>query len=278
MSLRALIWDVDGTLAETERDGHLPAFNAAFAEAGLPWRWSAEQYRQLLAVPGGKERLLAWWQQVDPAAAAQPGLAERLRALHAAKTRHYTRRVASGGVALRPGVARLLGQARAQGVALAIATTTTRDNVSALLQATLGEGAEAWFAVIVAGDEVPRKKPAPDVYLAALQQLGLPAGAALAIEDSAPGVAAARAAGLPVLLTRSDYGPPDLAPLPPAALLADLDGLGGVAAPARGRLLPAGAAAQPWQGRVQWPDLQAWHAAWHAAWQGAPAPAATGSA
>lgn len=252
--LKALIWDVDGTLAETERDGHLPAFNQAFAEAGLPWRWSEPLYAELLATTGGKERLLAWWRQVDPAAAARPDALSRIAALHAAKTAIYTGRVAAGAVALRPGVARLLGQARAAGAALAIATTTTRANVLALLQATLGPDSPAWFAAIVAGDDVARKKPAPDVYQAALAQLGLPPSAALAIEDSAIGVTAARDAGLPVLLTRSAFGPPSPG-MPP--VLADLDGLGDDDGPAAGGRTPQG----PWRGRVGWGDLLRWHAA-----------------
>jgi len=240
--LRALIWDVDGTLAETEHDGHRVAFNQAFADEGLPWHWDEPVYRELLATTGGKERLLAWWQRVDPATAAAPETATRIARLHALKTAHYVSLVEHGVVALRPGVARLLAEARAQGLTLAIATTTTLANVDALLRAALGLGSPAWFACIGAGDVVPNKKPAPDIYLWVLQRLGLPATDCLAIEDSAPGVMAAQAAGMAVLVSRSRYSLGDA--LPP--VLADLDGLGEPGWPAQGTW-----AGQPWRGWVK---------------------------
>ena len=249
--LRALIWDVDGTLAETEEQGHRIAFNEAFAEAGLPWHWDPAAYRDLLAITGGKERLRAWWQRVDPAGAAAPGVTERIAGLHADKTRRYVARVAAGQIGLRPGVRRLLQQARAAGLRQAIATTTTPDNVDALLAATWcttdGAPEGRLFDCVGAGDVVARKKPAPDVYRWVLQRLGLRADECLAIEDSAPGVAAAQAAGLPVLVTRSAYTAADA--LPP--VLADLDGLGEPGAPARGRW-----AGQAWQGVVDLESLQ----------------------
>lgn len=203
--LRALIWDVDGTLAETERDGHRVAFNRAFAETGLPWHWDEATYGALLAVAGGKERLRLWWRQVDPAHADTPATAERIAELHALKTRHYEVLVAAGAVALRPGVARLLQEAREAGVRLAVATTTQPGNVHALLAHALGPAAPGWFDCIAAGDMVARKKPAPDVYQHVLAALGVAPHEALAIEDSAIGVAAARGAGLPVLAVRSVY-------------------------------------------------------------------------
>lgn len=203
--LRALIWDVDGTLAETERDGHRVAFNRAFAESGLPWQWDEATYGELLAVAGGKERLLRWWRRVDPAGAESPDTAARIAALHALKTRHYESLVASGALALRPGVARLLHEARAAGLLLAVATTTQPGNVTALLQHALGADAPQWFSCIAAGDLVPHKKPAPDVYRHVCQALGLAPHEALAIEDSAIGVAAARGAGVPVIAVRSVY-------------------------------------------------------------------------
>ena len=225
--LRALVWDVDGTLAETEHDGHRVAFNQAFAEAGLPWVWDATLYRALLSTTGGKERMARWWQQVDPAAAAAPDAAARIARLHARKTAIYVDLVARGVVQLRPGVERLLRAAREQGLTLAIATTTSPDNVLALLQASLGADSPGWFACIGAGDVVPAKKPAPDIYLWVLQRLGLAPSQALALEDSAPGVAAALAAGLPTVVTRSRYTVDDA--LPASALLrADLPDLGAV--------------------------------------------------
>jgi beta-phosphoglucomutase-like phosphatase (HAD superfamily) len=210
--LRALVWDVDGTLAETEHDGHRVAFNQAFAEAGLGWHWDELLYRDLLATTGGKERMRAWWQRLDPAAAAAPDAAACVARLHARKTVIYGDLVAGGAVHLRPGVARLLQAARAEGLALAIATTTAPDNVQALLHATLGPDSPAWFACIGAGDVVPAKKPAPDIYHWVLQRLGLPAEACLALEDSAPGSAAAVAAGLPTVVTRSRYTRDDRLP------------------------------------------------------------------
>lgn len=225
VSLQALIWDVDGTLAETERDGHRVAFNRAFEDEGLPWHWDAATYGELLKVTGGKERIRHWWMQLDPVAAARADADERIRRLHARKTEHYADLVRSGAVMLRPGVQRLLGEARTEGLRLAIATTTTEANVHELLRATLGEKAPGGFSVIGAGDVVALKKPAPDIYAWVLQRLGLPPDACLAIEDSAPGVAAAQAAGVPVLLVRSLYSAADAVAAP---LLADLQGLDGV--------------------------------------------------
>jgi HAD superfamily hydrolase (TIGR01509 family) len=250
-TLQALIWDVDGTLAETERDGHRVAFNRAFAEAGLAWQWDVATYGELLKVTGGKERLLHWWRRVDPAAAADPRAAGVIGRLHERKTAHYVGLVEAGGVALRPGVRRLIGEAHAQGVVLAIATTTSQANVDALLRTTLGDAAPRRFAVVGAGDVVAAKKPAPDIYRWVLDRLGLPPEACLAIEDSAAGLAAAHGAGLAVVLTRSLYTLDE----PADAALADLDGLGSAATPACGRVL-----LRPWQGRVDLATLRRWHA------------------
>lgn len=252
--LKALIFDVDGTLAETERDGHLVAFNRAFADAGMGWHWSVEHYGVLLAVTGGKERIAHHWQAVDAAGAAAPGAAEQVRALHAAKTAHYIQLVRSGSVVLRPGVRRLLIEARALGLRLAIATTTTEANVVELLTATLGPQSLGWFEVIGAGDAVPHKKPAPDIYQWVLERLRLPAAECLAIEDSAPGVAAARAARLGTLLTRSVYSTGENI----TGALADLDGLGSHPQPASG-FAPFAEGQRPWSGLVDVNTLKRWH-------------------
>jgi len=251
--LRALIWDVDGTLAETEEQGHRSAFNQAFAEQGQPWHWDEARYGGLLAITGGKERLLHAWQQTDPVAAAAPEAAQQVAHLHARKTAIYLERVKNGAVVLRPGVGRLLRRARQQDVLLAIATTTTPANVRGLLTATLGASSLSWFACIAAGDQVARKKPSPDVYQRVLQTLGLPADDCLAIEDSAVGAESARAAGLAVLITRSRYTRADA--LPP--VLADLDGLGEPGEPARGRVFDL-SDGQPWQGVVDVDGLRHW--------------------
>ena len=251
MTLQALVWDVDGTLAETEDGGHRLAFNRAFEELGLSWRWDRALYGELLGVTGGKERLLAWWRRIDPQVAATPAAAAAIRRLHELKTAHYLALLDGGAVALRPGVQRLLEEAVAQRLRLAIATTTTLDNVTRLLAVTLGPGHAGLFDVIGAGDMVPQKKPAPDIYHWVLQRLALPAAACLAIEDSAAGARAGRSAGLPVVVTRSLY----TAGEDVGAVLADLDGLGDAAGAACGTT-----GGQAWAGVVGVDVLRAWHA------------------
>jgi HAD superfamily hydrolase (TIGR01509 family) len=199
--LKALIFDVDGTLADTERDGHRIAFNSAFAEAGLGWHWDETLYGELLAVTGGKERMRFYCERHVPAFLEQADADGRIKALHAAKTRHYLKLLEAGGIPLLPGVARLLREAHAAGLRLAIATTTTPENVTALLPAEL----MALFEKVGAGDTVAHKKPAPDIYQWVLQQLDLPPSACLAFEDSANGLKAALAAGLPTVVTESEY-------------------------------------------------------------------------
>ncbi|MEW6706411.1 MAG: HAD-IA family hydrolase [Pseudomonadota bacterium] len=202
---RALIWDVDGTLAETERDGHRVAFNSAFEAAGLPWRWDVDHYGRLLQVTGGRERLLHDMALRPDAPASAAGRELLARTLHALKNAAYARLVAQGQVSLRPGVRELLDECAAAGVRLAIATTTSRSNVQALLQAQLGDAGAPRFEVVLCAEDAPRKKPDPQVYRLALQALGLAARDAVAVEDSPAGLAAARASGIPVLLTRSVY-------------------------------------------------------------------------
>ena len=202
----ALIFDVDGTLADTERDGHRPAFNAAFAEAGLDWEWSVELYGELLSVTGGKERIRHFIRNWSPAFRPPPDLDGFIADLHARKTAYYLTLLRTGAIPLRPGVLRLLTEARRAGVRLAIATTTTPENVSTLLECSEQPDLPGWFEVIAAGDIVPAKKPAPDIYELVLQDLGLPATACIAIEDSDNGVRSALGADLRALLvTVSSY-------------------------------------------------------------------------
>jgi HAD superfamily hydrolase (TIGR01509 family) len=198
---RALIFDVDGTMAETE-EVHRRAFNAAFARANAGWCWERDVYKDLLRVAGGKERIRAF----DRRHGGSPMLSDaEVAELHRVKTAIYAELIASGGCPLRPGVQALMAIARTRGQRLAIATTTSRGNIDSLLAAALGEQWADNFEVIVAGDEVPNKKPAPDVYLEVLARLELPASQCLAIEDSGMGLIAAMQAGIPALILRSHY-------------------------------------------------------------------------
>lgn len=203
--IEALIFDVDGTLADTERDGHRIAFNAAFAAAGLDWRWDAGLYGELLAITGGKERIRYYVDQYRTDYRKSADFDTLVARLHAAKTEHYTALLGKGGIPLRPGVRRLLEEARARDVRLAIATTTTPANVTALLHHAISPQAESWFEVIGAGDAVAAKKPAPDIYYYVLERLGLSANRCMAFEDSENGLRAALSAGLRTVVTVNDY-------------------------------------------------------------------------
>ena len=205
--LRALIFDVDGTLAETE-ESHRQAFNLAFAEAGLNWFWDQGVYRNLLKITGGKERIKAFCQLT--------GFKENsddarifADALHRRKTRIFEDMVDRGCISLRPGIRELVEAARGAGLRLAIATTTTLSNIEALVRVTLGPDSLTYFDVIAAGDCVKAKKPAPDVYLTVLKKLQLSPADCLALEDSENGVLASIAASVPVLVTVSSYSRDD---------------------------------------------------------------------
>lgn len=203
--LKALIFDVDGTLADTEKDGHRIAFNLAFRKAGLDWDWDAELYGKLLAVTGGKERILHYLDVYNTEFQRPENLQEFIAGLHRSKTDFYTELLGGGKIPLRPGVRRLLEEARAAGLRLAIATTTTPANVSALLRNTLGPDGESWFEIIAAGDVVPAKKPAPDIYFYALEKMNLAAEHCLAFEDSENGIKSSMGAKLTTIITINDY-------------------------------------------------------------------------
>jgi HAD superfamily hydrolase (TIGR01509 family) len=208
MALRAILFDVDGTLANTERDGHRPAFNAAFAELGLSWHWDESFYGKLLSKGGGRERLYFYAEHFDPATRARPDFDELTRRVHEIKTRNYQRLLAAGAIPLRGDVGRLICDARTEGVRLGIASSSRQENVVGLLRANLGPNADAWFDAIVTGETVSDRKSSvrkADVYKKALEDLQLPGRDCLAVEDSAHGLAASLAAGIPTVITLSDY-------------------------------------------------------------------------
>jgi len=203
--LKALLFDVDGTLADTERDGHRVAFNAAFRDAGLDWDWDADLYGKLLAVTGGKERIRHFLDNYNTAFQRPAELDAFIAGLHKAKTTHYTRMLAEGAIPMRPGVKRLIQEARDAGLRLAVATTTTPENVTALLEHALEAGSTDWFEVIAAGDIVPAKKPAPDIYTWAMEKLELSPADCIAFEDSRNGILASHGAGLKTIITVNGY-------------------------------------------------------------------------
>jgi HAD superfamily hydrolase (TIGR01509 family) len=201
--LDLLLWDVDGVLAETELDGHRQAFNLAFEAIALPWRWSPARYGELLRVSGGRERLLADMATRADAPTLEAEREALAREVHARKNAFYAELVAAGGVPLRDGVLELMQECLARDVRMGIASTTSRSNVEVLLRIHLGTAWRELFAAVVCGEDVQLKKPDPEVYLHTLRLLGASPLRTLAIEDSPGGVAAARGAGIPVLVTRS---------------------------------------------------------------------------
>lgn len=203
--LKAFLFDVDGTLSDTERDGHRVAFNQAFEEYGINWHWDVDTYGELLTVTGGKERMQYYADKFLKKNNLPDNLESLIPELHQAKTRHYTELLSTGAIPLRPGVERLINEARQRGFRLAIATTTTPENVTALLTHTLGAQSIDWFEVIAAGDIVPAKKPAPDIYEYALKAMKLSADECIAFEDSANGIKSTSDAKLQTIITVNNY-------------------------------------------------------------------------
>ena len=207
--MKALIFDCDGVLADTELHGHLVAFNRMWQKAGVPWRWSEEQYAEKLKIGGGKERMQALFnepvfQAVYPVPVNEPDQKELLAEWHRQKTAIYQDIIASGGVPGRTGVKRLAEEALAAGWLLAVASTSATPSVEAVLRFTVGDDTAAHFKVF-AGDIVPKKKPAPDIYLFALHELGAPVDRCIAIEDSRNGLLAATTAGVRTIVTPSHF-------------------------------------------------------------------------
>jgi HAD superfamily hydrolase (TIGR01509 family) len=209
-ALDAVIFDVDGTLVDSERDGHRVAFNLAFEEAGLPDRWDVDLYGELLAVAGGAKRLTHWLERTNT-----PDAADLSQRLHRRKTEFLTELIAEGRIEARPGVSDLIDELESAGVALHVATTGTRAWVEPLLARTFGHR----FSVIITGDDVDELKPHPEAYLEVLRRTGTPIDRVVAIEDSANGIRAAIAAGLTCVAVRNPYTRSD--DVSGVALLAD---------------------------------------------------------
>lgn len=203
--LQALLFDVDGTLADTEKDGHRVAFNMAFEQEGLGWNWDESLYGDLLAVTGGKERIKFYLAEFNTSFVKPADFDGFVKNLHALKTKFYVQLMQEGKVPLRPGVEDLIKEAKAAGFRMAVVTTTTPENVTALLDNTLGKGSESWFEVIAAGDIVPAKKPAPDIYNWALEQMNLKAEDTIAFEDSLNGIRSSAGANIRTIVTINDY-------------------------------------------------------------------------
>jgi HAD superfamily hydrolase (TIGR01509 family) len=202
LKLKALIFDVDGTLADTE-EAHRTAFNEAFLQHGLDWHWDGPLYARLLWITGGKERLRVYIDSLPLRSEEHRALLGRIAAVHRTKTEIYESLVAAGRVSLRDGVKRLIEEAASANVQLAIASTTTLSNIETLLRATLGRYSTQRFAVVGAGDQVRRKKPAPEIYQFVLRELDRSAPECAAIEDSYNGLDAAKKAGLYTVVTPS---------------------------------------------------------------------------
>ena len=200
----ALIFDVDGTLADTE-EAHRRAFNLAFGACRLDWNWDAALYSELLRVTGGKERIASYIDRLQLGGAERERLRALIPDLHRTKTRLYRQLIMLGQVKARTGVRRLMLEAREAGIRLGIASTTSPENIEPLIMAGLGRSALSWFDTIATGDVVVNKKPAPDIYNVALKALGVSAANAIAVEDSAIGVSAAKAAGLYTVATPSAW-------------------------------------------------------------------------
>jgi len=201
--MKALIFDCDGVLADTERDGHRVAFNEAFHAKGLAVEWGVELYGTLLAVAGGKERMKGWFD----ARGWPPGVADRdgfIKELHHLKTDLYMEIISQGRLPPRSGIARLADEAIVAGKSLAICSTSDARGVTLIAEAMLGHKRAERF-LILAGDVVKKKKPDPEIYILARQHLGLQPGDCVVVEDSRNGLLAAKAAGMRCIVTKSSY-------------------------------------------------------------------------
>ncbi|AUC60562.1 hypothetical protein AA637_05040 [Cyanobacterium sp. HL-69] len=205
MKLKALIFDVDGTVAETERDGHRVAFNLAFDELNLPWQWDVDFYGKLLKIGGGKERFTYYVNNYQQDFKLPASLDEFVLNVHKIKNQYYAQLVQDKTIKLRTGVARLMTEAHEKNVRLAIASTSAVKNVKALLDGTCDPKMISWIEVIAAGDMVENKKPAPDIYQLALKKLNLSPHECVTIEDTNQGLVAATKANIKAIITINDY-------------------------------------------------------------------------
>jgi HAD superfamily hydrolase (TIGR01509 family) len=207
--MSALIFDCDGVLADTERYGHLPSFNQTFREFGLSLEWSEDEYGRKLQIAGGKERMASEltpeFIQSNRLPADSEALAAEVGKWHKRKTALYTEMAAAGKLPPRPGIARIIRDAQDAGWKMAVASTSAEPSVRAILESAAGPERAARFDVVLAGDIVAHKKPAPDIYLLALERLGVDPAEVLVIEDSRNGLEAAHAAGLRCVVTVNGY-------------------------------------------------------------------------
>ncbi len=207
--MRTLIFDCDGVLSDTERYGHLVAFNRTFVEFDLPVRWSEEEYAEKLRISGGKERMATLLTPEFVAEAHLPsdpeGQQDALRAWHQRKTEIYTELVAEGRLPGRPGISRIVAEAFDAGWQLAVASTSAKSSVQAILEHVVGRSQARHFSLVLAGDVVARKKPAPDIYELAIERLDADIGTTVVVEDSRNGLLAATGADLPCVITVNGY-------------------------------------------------------------------------
>lgn len=211
---KALIFDCDGVLADTERDGHLVAFNQMWRENGINWQWSVDQYIDKLKIGGGKERMLSLSKDDDFRAVydvpdSEEEWAQTVATWHKRKSEIYKELIASGALPGRPGVKRLAEEALAQDWTLVVCSTSALPSVQAVLQHVMGDETAAKFAGVFAGDMVKAKKPAPDVYNLAAEQLNLDPDDCVVVEDSRNGLLAADAAGMTCIVTYNQITEPE---------------------------------------------------------------------
>src|SRR5271169_3783100 len=204
MTIKAIIFDVDGTLADTE-DGHRKSFNKAFAENGLDWNWDVALYDKLLKVTGGKERIKYFVESFLTGFTKPEDFNDFVKHLHKMKTAHYTKMLREGHIPLRLGIKQLIEDARQAGLKLAIATTPSPENVSALLEVGLGKNWADYFAANGCGDIVPHKKPAPDIFFWVLDKLKIAPQDCIALEDSSNGLRSSLGAGIKTYITTNNY-------------------------------------------------------------------------